>query len=180
MRRYELEHIIRAAAEVTNHYEFVIVGSQSILGTVPNPPADCVLSMEADIFPLDAEELSDLIEGALGEGSQFHDTHGYYAQGVDSATSVLPKGWKTRLVRLQSQNTRGFVGYCLDPVDLFLAKCVANRDKDRRFNRALLHGNCLKAADALARVEDMPLDEAGKTRLRALIGRLDKSARAGA
>lgn len=133
--------------------------------------------MEADIFALDAEELSDLIEGAMGEGSPFHETHGYYAQGVDSTTAVLPEGWKTRLVRLQSQETKGFVGYCLDPVDLFLAKCAANRDKDRRFNRALLRGDCVKATDALARVADMPLDEAGKTRLRAVIRRLEKSAR---
>jgi hypothetical protein len=177
MRRHELEHIIRAAADVTKRYEFVIVGSQSILGSLPNPPPECVLSMEADIFPLDAEELSDLIDGALGEGSLFHETHGYYAQGVDSTTAVLPAGWKGRLVRLQSQATKGFVGYCLDPVDLFLAKCAANRDKDRRFNLALLRGDYVKASDALARVEDMPLNEAGKTKLRALIRRLDKSAR---
>jgi hypothetical protein len=177
LQRHELEHIIRAAAAVTNCYEFVIVGSQSILGVVPNPPAECLVSMEADIFPLDAEELSDLIEGALGEGSQFHDTFGYYAQGVDSTTSVLPRGWKTRLVRLQSKETKGYVGYCLDAVDLFLAKCAANRDKDRRFNLALLRGNCVRSTDALARVDDMPLDEAGKQRLRALIHRLDRSSR---
>ena len=30
MQRHELEHVIRAAAEVTNRYEFVIIGSQSI------------------------------------------------------------------------------------------------------------------------------------------------------
>jgi hypothetical protein len=84
VQRHELEHIIRAAAAVTNRYEFVIVGSQSILGSVSNPPTECVLSMEADIFPLGAEELSGLIDGALGEGSPFHDQFGYYAQGVDS------------------------------------------------------------------------------------------------
>lgn len=38
MRRSELEHLIRAAAAVTNQYEIVIVGSQSILGAVPEPP----------------------------------------------------------------------------------------------------------------------------------------------
>ena len=37
MTREDLEHIIRASADVTNQYEFVIVGSQSILGPLPNP-----------------------------------------------------------------------------------------------------------------------------------------------
>lgn len=37
MTRDELEHIIRASADVTDQYEFVIVGSQSILGSVANP-----------------------------------------------------------------------------------------------------------------------------------------------
>lgn len=37
MTREELEHIIRASADVTNQYEFVIVGSQSMLGPVPRP-----------------------------------------------------------------------------------------------------------------------------------------------
>lgn len=81
VRRHELEHIIRAAAEITNRYEFVVIGSQSILGSVPNPPRECVMSMEADIFPMDAEELSDKIDGAIGEGSTFHEEFGYYAQG---------------------------------------------------------------------------------------------------
>ena len=38
MNREDLEHIIRAAADVTNEYEFIIVGSQSILGPIPYPP----------------------------------------------------------------------------------------------------------------------------------------------
>jgi hypothetical protein len=52
VNRQQLEHVIRAAAEITDEYEIVVVGSQSILGTFPHPPARCVLSMEADLFPL--------------------------------------------------------------------------------------------------------------------------------
>jgi hypothetical protein len=82
MTREELEHLIRAAAEVTNEYEFVVVGRQSVLGPIPNPPAELTMSMAADIYPMNAEEKADAIDGALGEGSRFHETHGYYAQGV--------------------------------------------------------------------------------------------------
>ena len=59
MTREELEHLIRAAADVTNEYEFVVVGSQSILGPIPNPPAELTMSMEADIYPMNAEEKAD-------------------------------------------------------------------------------------------------------------------------
>lgn len=110
MNREQLEHLIRAAAEVTGEYEFVIVGSQSILGPIPDAPADLRMSMEADMYPMNAEEKADRIDGALGEGSRFHDMYGYYAQGVDSKTAVLPQGWRERLQRVQSQLTNGRIG----------------------------------------------------------------------
>ena len=50
MNRDQLEHVIRAAAEVTNRYEFIIVGSQSILGALPNPQPEFKMSMEVDIY----------------------------------------------------------------------------------------------------------------------------------
>lgn len=180
MRKHELEHIIRAAADVTDSYEIVVVGSQSILGSVPNPPLECTLSNEADIFPLNAEDLADKIDGAIGEGSQFHETYGYYAQGVDSTTSTLPEGWRERLVRIQSQLTNGRVGYCLDPTDLFLAKCAANREKDREFNLALLRAGIVEAAVALSRVPAMPVDVPAKKRIEMLIGRLVDASQANA
>ena len=58
MNREHLEHLIRAAAAVTNEYEFVIVGSQSILGPIPHPPAELKMSAEADMYPLNAEHKS--------------------------------------------------------------------------------------------------------------------------
>ena len=45
MKREELEHIIRASSDITAQYEFVIVGSQSILGPVPNPQAAFTVSI---------------------------------------------------------------------------------------------------------------------------------------
>ncbi|HSI58793.1 MAG TPA: hypothetical protein VLA16_14640 [Ideonella sp.] len=52
MNRQELEHLIRAAAAITNEYEIVVVGSQSILGAAPDAPAFLLQSMEADMYPL--------------------------------------------------------------------------------------------------------------------------------
>ena len=163
MQRHELEHLIRAAARITDEYEFVVVGSQSVLGSLSRPPPECVMSNEADIFPMNAEDKADLIDGAIGEGSQFHETHGYYAQGVDSTTAILPAGWRDRLVRVQSELTEGRVGFCLDVLDLFLSKCAANREKDRVFNRALLAHGHVSVNAALARLPDMPLSDDRKS-----------------
>jgi len=71
MNREDLEHIIRACGDITDQYEFMIVGSQSILGPIPNPPEMFTMSAEADIYPLNAPELADRIDAAIGEGSQF-------------------------------------------------------------------------------------------------------------
>lgn len=172
MQLHQLEHLIRAAATITDRYEFIVVGSQSILGSVERPPRECLLSNEADIYPKDAEELSDKIDGAIGEGSRFHDEFGYYAQGVDSTTAVLPKDWERRLNRLQTMGTEGRIAYCIDVLDLFMSKCAANREKDRAFNVVLLRAGLVEARNALQLVQDMPVDDASQVRMTSLITRL--------
>jgi hypothetical protein len=73
--------------------------------------------MEADVFPKNRPERSDLIDGSIGEGSPFHETFGYYAQGVGEKTATLPKGRGERLDRIRTENPqrrlrarRGLVG----------------------------------------------------------------------
>jgi hypothetical protein len=178
MNREDLEHIIRAAADVTNEYEFIIVGSQSILGPIPYPPEVFKMSAEADIYPRDAEDKSTMIDGALGEGSQFHTTYGFYAQGVDSQTAKLPLGWEGRLHRVQNAGTNGRLGLCLDTIDLFMSKTAANREKDRVFNMALLQHGYVLPADAIQMVDAMYfLSDADKKNMRARIRRWVKQLR---
>ena len=177
MTREELEHIIRASGDVTDQYEFVIVGSQSMLGPVPRPEDVFTVSMEADIYPLQAPELADRIDGAIGEGSQFHQTYGYYAQGVGPDTAVLPSSWMDRVHRIQNRNTNDRVGYCLDVIDLFLAKAAAGRDKDRDFCMALFEHGYVTPADVLELVPFMPLEDKLQRALRATIRRWAKAVR---
>ena len=132
MRRQDLEHIIPAAAEVTGDREIVIIGSQAILGEHPNAPRQLLLSPEADVYPLHRRGQVDEIDGILGEGSMFHDTHSYYAHGVGAETATLPKGWEQRLVPIQNANTRQATGLCLEKHDLVLSKLAAGREKDYR------------------------------------------------
>ena len=50
MQRPQLEHIIRAAAGITGAQEFVIIGSQAVLGQFPHAPSELLVSIEADLF----------------------------------------------------------------------------------------------------------------------------------
>jgi hypothetical protein len=55
---------------VTGLDEFVVVGSQAILGSLEQPPESMLQSLEVDIYPLRDPRAADLIDGALGDGSQ--------------------------------------------------------------------------------------------------------------
>jgi hypothetical protein len=133
VRRQDLEHIIRAAADVTGDREIVVIGSQAILGQHPDAPRQLLLSPEADVYPLNRRDQVDEIDGVLGEGSMFHDTHSYYAHGVGAETATLPAGWEDRLVPIRNDNTRQATGLCLEGHDLVLSKLAAGREKDYRF-----------------------------------------------
>jgi len=138
MTRTELEHAIRAACDVADDSEVYVFGSQAILGQYPEAPASIRQSIEADIVPKNKPENVDLIDGALGELSQFHETHGFYVHGVPLDTAALPRGWEARAVRLANENTRGNIGWCVEGHDLAASKLAAFRDKDRDFVRVLL------------------------------------------
>ena len=82
MRRSELEHIIRASGDIAQDDEIIIIGSQAILGQFPDAPVRLLTSMETDVYPRNKPALADKVDGAIGEGSPFHEEFGYYAQGV--------------------------------------------------------------------------------------------------
>jgi hypothetical protein len=138
MKRADLEHVLRASKDVTGETEFIVIGSQSILGRFPDAARALRESLEADLYPKFKPELSELIEGSLGRYSQFNQTFGYYADGVSPDTAMLPKNWEARLVKVCNENTAGAVGWCLDPYDLAYSKLAAQREKDLVFVRDLL------------------------------------------
>jgi hypothetical protein len=81
MKREELEHVLRASAAITREHSFVVVGSQAVLLSHPEAPGDLLLSNEVDLYPASRPERAELIDGAIGQLSMFHDTFGYYADG---------------------------------------------------------------------------------------------------
>ncbi len=163
MTRSELEHLIRASGAIADDPELVVIGSQAILGEHPDAPAALLASMEADLYPRNHPERALLIDGAIGEGSYFHEQFGYYAQGVGPQTAVLPRGWESRLVAIRNPNTSGITGWCLESNDLAISKYVAGREKDRRFTAELARAG-LTARDVLvARLASTSMEDALRT-----------------
>jgi hypothetical protein len=171
MQRHQLEHIIRAAAGITGAREFIIIGSQAVLGQFPQAPEELLVSIEVDIFTLRDPVDSDLIDGSIGEGSPFHQTFGYYAHGVAADTAVLPSGWQERLHSVHNENTGGGTGFCLDVHDLAVSKLVAGREKDIKFIEALLQH---RLTDARALENRLTQTQLAPDRSAAAISRLNR------
>jgi len=142
----QLEHILRASGSITGCREIVVIGSQALLASFPDAPADLLGSMEVDCYPNDNPARADLIDGSIGELSPFHETFGYYAHGIGPETASLPAGWRGRVVRLQNENTGGTIGLCLSPADLAVSKLLAGREKDIEFVRAMLRAGVVDEA----------------------------------
>ncbi|MBC7395051.1 MULTISPECIES: DUF6036 family nucleotidyltransferase [unclassified Variovorax] len=142
MKLEELQHVLRAAAAITQENSLVVVGSQAILLLLDEPPAALLISREVDLYPAMHPERADLIDGAIGMHSSFHETFGYFADGVGPETAVMPADWMKRA----SLHYIGEVtATCPDLHDLALSKCVAGREKDADFVRELPRSDLLSA-----------------------------------
>jgi hypothetical protein len=179
VRRKDFEHVLRAAASVVDD-ELVVVGSQAILGQYPETPDSLLQSLEVDLFPRTSPERADEIDGAIGDGSRFHETYGYYAHGVGPETPVAPAGWDDRLVRVEvpMSGSKGgtAVAWCLEAHDLVLAKLAAGRPHDVEFVEEAVRAS-LVDVDRLRRgTELMPESHRQRTdeRLAALLDRISR------
>jgi hypothetical protein len=164
MRREQLEHVLRAAAQVAGTQDIIVLGSQAILGSVADDelPEEATRSIEVDLaFPADPDgSQADAVDGAIGELSQFHQEFHYYPHGVELSTAHLPSGWRYRLVVLDTANTRPGRGLCLEPHDLVASKLAAWRTKDREYARALLRGGLVDGGvlrERIGQLEGVPV-----------------------
>jgi hypothetical protein len=170
VKREQLEHLIRAAGAVTGSRRLIVIGSQAILGEHPlDAPPEALRSREADLIPIDAPEMADLVSGTLGELSAFDEAYGYHADGVDLSTATLPAGWRDRLVPIDNPNTNGYVGLCLEVHDLVVSKYVAGREKDREFCRAVVRAGFVDRLVLAGRLAGTALDDEWRKRIGALV-----------
>jgi hypothetical protein len=159
VNREQLAHVLRAAADIVPGADIVVVGSQAVLATRDEAelPIEATRSIEVDLAFFDDpdEAKADAIDGSIGELSRFHETFGYYGQGVSLTTPVLPEGWTKRLIRLQSPHPAASVR-ALEVYDCAVSKLVAFREKDREFAAALISAGVIEAQLIARRVDALP------------------------
>lgn len=152
MKLAQLQHVLRAAAEISGEKNFVLIGSQAVLLALSEPDERLTLSDEIDLYPSLAPEKSDVIDGAIGALSQFHDTYGYHADGVSPETAVMPTDWMSRASFHYFDH---ITAICPDLTDLCVAKAAAGRDKDAEFVRVLLESKHVDAQVLLQRIQTL-------------------------
>jgi hypothetical protein len=167
VRRDQLEHVLHAAAEVAGDPDPVVIGSQAILGSASEYelPDIVTRSIEVDVAFLHdpGGHKWSAVDGNIGEMSAFHQTHGYYAQGVETSTATLPNGWWNRLVVVESARTHPARG--LDPHDCVVAKLAAGREKDYEFAAALLDAGIVHGDLLVERIDTMDVSSALRRRM---------------
>jgi hypothetical protein len=159
MKREKVEHILRAAGRVTGKQRFVLIGSAAIVAWREIVPPELAISRDVDLFAYDApdvEEVSDQIDGSLGQASVFDQTFGYYCDGVGPETAILPLDWEERAIEYSNQNTEGVAAIVPEPNDIALSKLCAWRPKDIAWLRAAAKGFVIDHAVMESRLGAMP------------------------
>lgn len=149
MKYSQLLHVLRAAAEISGETSFVIVGSQAVLLLLEHPSDRLTLSDEVDLYPSNAPDKADAIDGAIGALSRFHDQFGYHADGVSPSTAVLPADWMQRATFRYLGDLTAIVP---ELHDLAVSKCVAMRRKDAEFVQALFRDGHIRLEELEARI----------------------------
>lgn len=172
MKRIEFEHVIRAASAVAGVDRLIVIGSQAIHGQFPDPPAELLASIEADLVMPDAPDRSDLIDGAIGELSPFHQAFGYYGHGVHESVAVLPAGWRDRLVPYRSDRTGNATALCLEVHDLVVSKLAAGRPKDVTFVEALVRHGLIDSNVLRRRLADTTMEDSRRRSVETVLSRV--------
>ena len=97
----------RPAAKSPGNPHILVIGSHAVLGTFDEDDlaAPATASREADIAFLNdpGGQKADMVDAAIGELSPFYEQFGYYAQGVEVSTAMMPAGWADRLTTWHSR-----------------------------------------------------------------------------
>jgi hypothetical protein len=183
MNREQLAEVLRAASQVVDDQPLVM-GSQAILGTYEEdvlPPA-ATMSMEADIAFLNDQDRAkaDLLTGAIGEDSAFHQLRGYYAEGIHVETATMPEGWRDRLITQPipaGSNGPAVVASFLERHDLIVAKLAAFREKDLQFVTELARAELIDIQIARERLANTVLHPVARQRATGLLDTLSAGKR---
>ncbi len=159
MTKVQLAHAIRAACEVSQDNELWVFGSQAILAQRFDVPEALCTSIELDVQPKNKPDMTDVIDGNLGEGSQFNATFGFYVHGVSIESASLSEGWQSRTIPFYNKDTNNNTGWCLEIHDLAASKIAAFREKDKSFVRVLLIEELINPETLQQRISNLDIDK---------------------
>jgi hypothetical protein len=167
MQLSDLRELFEQARKLVDHSEFVVVGSLSILGVVRggDAPARMLMSIDVDCFTRQDPPRIFELKDALGEGSAFEATHGYYLDPISPKVPTLPEQWEARLVRVPLDER--IVAYFLDPNDAAISKYARGDPRDREWIQAGLTAGLLSTSIIESRFSQTDfLDNAERDRAR--------------
>lgn len=119
----------------------------------------------SDVLVIGSQALHASMSGALPDEAS-------RSVEVDGETTVLPAGWRERLVRFQTPATSGVVAWCREPHDLWVSKAIAGREKDREFCSALVSLDVVERGELTRRLAQVgSLDPQLRTLVQARIDR---------
>jgi hypothetical protein len=122
----------------------VVIGSLSVLGHTGDVPATMAMSIDVNTWrKSDPARVFDLAP-ALGQGSRFEATYGYYLDPVSPRIATLPTGWETRLIRIELEP--GLAVWFLEPNDAAVSKYARLETRDREWIRSGLSAGILSAS----------------------------------
>ena len=162
MNRGHIQNLLGEAARLTNHRDYVIIGSLSVLGAVASPPETMVFSIDVDLYPKNDPGRISEIASQLGLGSDFEQRHGYYADVVSPMLPTLPEGWQQRLISLSFEN--GVTAWFLEPNDAAISKYVRAEPRDREWIWAGLQSGILSAATIEYRMRETMMESDERAR----------------
>ena len=140
--------------ELTGVTDFVIVGSQAILGSFPDAAPALRTSQDIDLFAKQGvtAEMNKLLYARLGPESEFEQREGFYIEPMGEWTMMtsLP-GWEERLVRVEAPG--GAVGWCISPLDIAYNKAEAGREKDIAYLAELFRSGIVRPSEIKTAME---------------------------
>jgi hypothetical protein len=190
----DLERTVRALATEFKTDKVFIIRSQAILLSWPGAPTAMRSSLEIDAYPGNAKfweieerkkepdaEASEHINALFGQGSMFHQTHGFYIDGVDDNTARLPPNWEARAFRKRIEVAgKSVLAVAPAPEDLIVSKLARLDPKDKEFVESYIDARPLdlKAIEELVLATDLDPAVADRaiTYLRSLARREDVAA----
>jgi hypothetical protein len=188
--RRTIDDLDRAVRAMATHFEddaVVVIGSQAALVGWSSTPDAMRDTPEIDMYIAHirqwemanssvnghiefderyiGEILHDEVSGFFGAGTAFHQTHGFFIDGVSPRTASLPNGWEKRAVFREVRNgssTVMAIAPCIE--DLTVSKLRRLADKDIDWIDACIAARGLDLDLVSDGIRNAPYEEAQKER----------------